>query len=89
MLTTRTTKSGQREAIRACVADLHDNGIDLSHARHAECVAFVRQHLDYFQLMIGSECAASEIVGLLEEESRSAVSALKSRHDHHRRPSHN
>jgi hypothetical protein len=86
-----TAKSGHREAIRACVADLHDNGIDLSHARHAECIAFVHQHLDYFQLMMGTECAASEIVGLLEEESRSVTpaGALRSRHQHHKRPSHN
>lgn len=85
-----TSKPGHREAIRACVADLQDNGIDLSHAHHAECVAFVRQHLDYFQLMIGTECAASEIVGLLEEEAQATVSAhLKAHHDHHRRPSHN
>lgn len=65
-----SSHQGHRAAIRACVADLHENGIDLSHARHQEFQAFVRQYLDYFQLMIGSECRPSEIVTLLEEESR-------------------
>jgi hypothetical protein len=67
-------KAAQRSAARACVADLRASGEDL--ARPGAAAALVREHLDYFQLMIvgsaGVECPARRILALLRAELRTA-----------------
>jgi hypothetical protein len=48
--------------IQACRADLLTSGVDLADGRAG---VFVRAHLDYFQLMLGDESTADEVVALI------------------------
>ena len=51
--------------IRSCVEDLRVNGIDLAGADVPRIEQVVRQHLDYFQLMLGYEPGEQEVVSLI------------------------
>ena len=50
--------------MRQCELDLKRNGIDLAETGGRRLRLLVRQHLDYFQLMLGYDAAASEVVAL-------------------------
>jgi hypothetical protein len=54
--------------IRSCVEDLRVNGIDLAGADVCRIEQVVHQHLDYFQLMLGYEPEAPEVVSLIRQE---------------------
>jgi hypothetical protein len=73
------TESGRhRAALRMCVADLRASGVDLS--RPGAAAVLVREHLDYFQLMIGgrgAECPAPRIVSMLRAEIAGASPAAR------------
>jgi hypothetical protein len=74
------TDSRRRAAIRACAADLRASGVDLSPWRLG---AVVREHLDYFQLMIGGcgvECPSRQVLAMLRAESGAAASAAACKH---------
>lgn len=58
--------------IRSCVEDLRVNGIDLAGADVPRIEQVVRQHLDYFQLMLGGEPGEREIVSLIRRGARPA-----------------
>ena len=47
-----------------CEADLAANGIELTSARGGAMRLLVRQHLDYFQLMLGYDAGPREIMAL-------------------------
>lgn len=68
-------KAAQRLATRACLADLRASGVDL--VPPGAVAAFVREHLDYFQLMIagdrGVECSARRVGSLLRAELGAAA----------------
>ena len=50
--------------MRLCERDLKSNGIDLAVADEGAMRLFVRQHLDYFQLMLGYDAAPREVIAL-------------------------
>ena len=60
----------RREAIRTCLSDLRAHGIELVGADQQRLADTVHEHLDYFQLMLGSDPPPREIVGLLLHETR-------------------
>ena len=49
----------------ACRADLRDNGIDLEQVDPAVAGEFIRQNLDYFQLMLGYDAREREVYALV------------------------
>jgi len=55
--------------IHECVVDLRNNGIDLRNADADQIRRVVRQHLDYFQMMLGGEPGEREVVALLQNEA--------------------
>ena len=65
--------------IHACVEDLKINGIDLAGADVQQIRAVVHQHLDYFQMMLGGEPPESEVVSLIERDTRPHARAVRSR----------
>ena len=52
--------------VRACRADMSDNGIDLTGRTYRELCKVVRRHLGYFQMMLGYEADLREVVALLD-----------------------
>ena len=58
--------------IRRCVSDLRSNGIDLTHADDRHVRQVVREHLDYFQLMLGYESDVSDVVALVKARRSAA-----------------
>ena len=59
------THEMQFARLTACRSDLMDNGIDLSRMHPQQLSAFVKEQLDYFQLMLGRDASCPEIVRLL------------------------
>ena len=66
----RATNESQLAGIRSCVSDLSANGIDVSEVDDRGLRSVVREHLDYFQLMLGCEPAAEDIVDLINRVRR-------------------
>lgn len=54
----------------ACRADLMENGIDLWAMDARRLEAFVDEHLGYFQVMLGDDSSAAEILALAGHERR-------------------
>ena len=50
--------------MRQCQADLAENGIDLVGTGERTMRLLARQHLDYFQLMLGYDARLREVVAL-------------------------
>jgi hypothetical protein len=64
---------GARErCIRSCVSDLRNNGIDLTAATERRVRQVVREHIDYFQLMLGYDSNPAEIIELVQARGRTA-----------------
>ena len=57
----------QRTRIATCLADLSDNGINLAAADDRELRRVVRKHLEYFQLMLGFDSDAAEVLQLIRD----------------------
>ncbi len=55
--------------IHECVVDLRNNGIDLAGAEVGLVEEVVRQHLDYFQMMLGYEPDEGEVVSLIQQDT--------------------
>jgi hypothetical protein len=60
------SQSAQERCILACVSDLRSNGIDLTHADDGRVRQVVREHIDYFQLMLGYDPEAGEIIEMVK-----------------------
>lgn len=56
----------QRTRIATCIADLSDNGINLAAADERRLRQVVREHLEYFQLMLGFDSDPAEVLDLLK-----------------------
>lgn len=56
----------QRTRIATCIADLSDNGIQLADADDRRLKQVVREHLEYFQLMLGYDSDVAEVIALLK-----------------------
>jgi hypothetical protein len=54
------------ERIETCISDLSDNGIELKGADDRKLAQVVREHLEYFQLMLGYDSDAREVLALLK-----------------------
>ena len=52
--------------IAICVSDLRSNGIDLTRADDRRVRQVVREHLDYFQLMLGYESDPADVIALVK-----------------------
>lgn len=66
----------QRTRIATCIADLSDNGINLAGADDGHLRQVVREHLEYFQLMLGYDSDAAEVLELIKSrrsESKTTV----------------
>ena len=63
MLPTHATRL---DRIRTCVSDLSDNGIDVEHADDRRLGELVREHIEYFQLMLGYDSDPTEVLSLLK-----------------------
>jgi hypothetical protein len=60
------TPTLQRTRIATCIADLSDNGINLAAADDRRLRQVVREHLEYFQLMLGYDSDPGEVLRLLK-----------------------
>jgi hypothetical protein len=58
------------ERIQCCIADLSENGINLIGADDRKVARVVREHLEYFQLMLGYDSDAREVLELIKGRNR-------------------
>lgn len=58
------------ERMGRCESDLARNGVDLLGAGERAMRLLVRRHLDYFQLMLGFDADAREIIALAKRLRR-------------------
>ena len=56
------------ERIEFCISDLSDNGIDLIGADSRLRARLVREHLEYFQMMLGYDTDPAEVLSLLQRQ---------------------
>ena len=56
------------ERIQFCISDLSENGIDVIGVDSRKRARLVREHLEYFQMMLGYDSDASEILELLQRQ---------------------
>lgn len=54
----------------ACRVDLLTSGIDLSGMVGTTLTGFIREHLEYFQSMLGDDSPASRVLALVRHERR-------------------
>ena len=66
------TANALERRIRMCVSDLRTNGIDLTNADDRRVSQVVREHLDYFQLMLGYESDVADVIALVKAGGISA-----------------
>jgi hypothetical protein len=71
--------------VRACTRDLLRNGIDLSELHGRRLRALLREHLDYFQLMVGGEPRVGELAALFRGETSHRGGGPNGRAHHGRR----
>jgi hypothetical protein len=57
------------ERIESCITDLSENGINLVGADDRKLAHVVREHLEYFQLMLGYDSDPKEVLNLLKRNS--------------------
>jgi hypothetical protein len=69
MMPTRQTRL---DRIGTCISDLSENGIQLSGADDRQLGRLVSEHLEYFQLMLGYDSDAGEVLELLKKRSLDA-----------------
>jgi hypothetical protein len=62
------------ERIQFCISDLSENGIDLLGANSRLRARLVREHLEYFQMMLGYDSDPAEILSLLQRQHPEMVS---------------
>jgi hypothetical protein len=59
--------------IRACRLDLFSNAIDVTAMTGPQLVGLVREHIEYFQLMLGDESTPAQIVSLIRRDVSGVV----------------
>ncbi|HXE52630.1 MAG TPA: hypothetical protein VN541_06410 [Tepidisphaeraceae bacterium] len=62
------TKKMRQDRIDTCVADLSQNGINLIGADDHRLAQVVREHLEYFQMMLGYDSDPGEVLLLLKQQ---------------------
>jgi len=60
------------ERIQFCISDLSANGIDVIGVDSRNRARLVSEHLEYFQMMLGYDSDAAEILELLRHREPSA-----------------
>lgn len=72
------TLKSRRSRIDSCISDLTENGIDVRAPDNRRRLgAFVREHLDYFQLMLGYDSNAAEVLQLLKDRAAAAAASAR------------
>lgn len=61
------TLESRRSRIETCISDLSENGINVRQSDARRLGAFVRENLDYFQLMLGYDIDPAEVLKLIRE----------------------
>ena len=75
------TQEIRLERIGYCISDLSQNGIDLASADGRKRARLVREHLEYFQMMLGYDSDASEVLELLRR-SKTDIPGLRGNSHH-------
>jgi len=60
------------ERIQFCISDLSDNGINVATADDRLRARLVKEHLEYFQLMLGYDSDPAEVLALLRQQATHA-----------------
>ncbi|HEY2587226.1 MAG TPA: hypothetical protein VGI81_15880 [Tepidisphaeraceae bacterium] len=60
------TPESRRSRIDCCISDLSENGINVITTDDRHLGAFVREHLDYFQMMLGYDSDPNEVLELIK-----------------------
>jgi len=55
--------------MQSCISDLSHNGIDIAAADSRGRARLVKEHLEYFQFMLGYDSDPAEILELLRNEA--------------------
>ena len=63
------TPESRRLRIDTCISDLTENGINVMTADDRHLGAFVREHIDYFQLMLGYDTDPKEVLELIKDRA--------------------
>ncbi len=61
------TPESRRSRIDTCISDLSENGINVMDTDERHLGAFVRENIDYFQLMLGYDSDPSEVLQLIKD----------------------
>lgn len=60
------TPEFRRLRMDTCISDLSENGINVMTTDDRHLGAFVREHLDYFQMMLGYDSDPGEVLELIK-----------------------
>ena len=60
------TPESRRSRIDCCITDLSENGINVMTTDERHLGAFVREHIDYFQMMLGYDSDPKEVLELIK-----------------------
>ena len=59
------TTNDRKQRIDACICDLSAHGIELKGASDYQLADVVRDHLDYFQFMLGYDSSPKQVLAML------------------------
>ena len=65
--------------IDACIVDLSSNGVGIVGVSSQQLAKVVRNHLDYFQLMLGYDCDPRQVLLMLKHRCQERASAPSGR----------
>jgi len=58
------------ERIQSCISDLSENGINVAKCDERHRARLVKEHLEYFQMMLGYDSDPAEILALLKQQTK-------------------
>ena len=64
------TQEKRLSRIGDCITDLSENGIEVSSADDLGLNRVIRDHLEYFQLMLGYDSDPEEVLLLIKQQRR-------------------
>ena len=69
------TSQIRKERIDACICDLSSHGIQVKGATEFQLADVVRNHLDYFQFMLGYDSTPKQVLAMLKRQSQQKLDA--------------
>jgi hypothetical protein len=63
------TPESRRSRMDTCISDLSENGINVMTLDDRHLGAFVRENVDYFQLMLGYDSDPGEVLQLIKDRA--------------------